>query len=65
MARGFGYSKHDDADCFTCCMCSVECARGGICEYDLQPIQHGYRCGLYIVKTKPDDKDTVKQNELF
>jgi len=65
MTRGFGYGKTDRPDCFTCYQCIVECALGGLCGYDEKPVQHGYRCGLYIAKSKPVESEPVKQNELF
>jgi hypothetical protein len=65
MTRQFDYKKTDRPDCFTCYICIVECARGALCGYDEKPVQHGYRCGLYIVNSKPIESAPVKQNELF
>jgi hypothetical protein len=65
MTRGFDYKKTERPDCFTCYQLIVDCARGNLCGYDEDPVQHGYRCGLYIVDNKPVEIETVKQNELF
>jgi hypothetical protein len=65
MNRGFGYAKTDRPDCLTCYQCITDCARGNLCGYDEEPVSRGYRCGLYIEKSKPVESGTDKQAELF
>jgi len=65
MTRGFDYQTTDLPDCLTCYMCINHLANGHICGYDEQPVQRGHRCSLYIVASKPVEKEPVKQNQLF